>query len=156
LIGAGNAAIWTRQEEGRMAAKIPGAYRQFTSSHPRIGRAYEELGEALLAEGPLDRRTAELVKLGIAVGARLEGAVHAHVRRARDAGASDADVRHAVRLALITIGFPSMMSALSWAEDVLSSGARDAGAGRRSRVAEAAGRRGPGSHASRGRRSGPR
>jgi AhpD family alkylhydroperoxidase len=69
---------------------------------------------------PLDRKTVELVKLGIAVGGRLEGAVHAHVRRARDHGASPEEIRHAIRLALTTVGFPTMMSALSWANDVLA------------------------------------
>jgi len=102
-----------------MEKKLPSAYRQFASDHPRIIQAYEALGDATIGDGPLDRRTAELVKLGIAVGARLEGAVHAHVRRARDAGATADDIRHAIRLALTTIGFPSMMSALSWANDVL-------------------------------------
>jgi len=100
--------------------KLPSAYRRFAAAHPRIIEAYEALGDATLADGPLDRRTAELVKLGLAVGARLEGAVHAHVRRARDAGASADEIRHAIRLATTTLGFPSMMSALSWANDVLA------------------------------------
>ena len=103
-----------------MEKKLPSAYRRFGADHPRIIGAYEALGEATLGDGPLDRKTAELVKLGIAIGARLEGAVHAHVRRARDAGATADDIRHAIRLALTTIGFPSMMSALSWANDVLA------------------------------------
>jgi 4-carboxymuconolactone decarboxylase len=102
--------------------KLPGSYQRFADAHPRIIRAYEELGAVTLAEGPLDRRVAELVKLGIAVGARHEGAVHSHVRRAREAGASADDIRHAVRLALTTIGFPGMMAALSWANDVLERG----------------------------------
>src|SRR5919204_2189199 len=103
-----------------MEKKLPSAYRRFASDHPRIIQAYEALGDATLQDGPLDRRTAELVKLGIAIGARLEGAVHAHVRRARDAGATPEDIRHAIRLATTTVGFPTMMSALSWANDVLT------------------------------------
>jgi alkylhydroperoxidase/carboxymuconolactone decarboxylase family protein YurZ len=99
---------------------LPSAYRRFADEHPTIIEAYERLGEACLTEGPLDRRHAELVKLGIAVGARLEGAVHSHVRRASEAGASAAEIRHAIRLALTTIGFPGMMAALAWANDVLS------------------------------------
>jgi AhpD family alkylhydroperoxidase len=85
-------------------------------------RAYEELSAASLGEGPLDRRSAELVKLGIAVGARLEGAVHAHTRRALEAGATADEIRHAVRLAVTTLGFPSMMAALAWVNDVLTPG----------------------------------
>jgi len=102
-----------------MEKKLPSAYRRFGDAHPRVIQAYEALGDATLGDGPLDRRTAELVKIGIAVGARLEGAVHAHVRRAREAGASAEDIRHAIRLATTTVGFPTMMSALSWAEDIL-------------------------------------
>jgi alkylhydroperoxidase/carboxymuconolactone decarboxylase family protein YurZ len=102
-----------------MEKKLPSAYRRFADARPRIMKAYEELSAATLAEGPLDRKHAELVKLGIAVGARLEGATHSHVRRAQEAGASAEEIRHAVRLALTTIGFPSMMAALAWADDVL-------------------------------------
>jgi AhpD family alkylhydroperoxidase len=82
-------------------------------------RAYEEVSKATLTEGPLDRKQAELVKIGLAVGAKLEGAVHSHVRRALEAGVTPDEIRHAIRLALTTVGFPTMMAALSWANDVI-------------------------------------
>src|SRR5512132_170397 len=103
-----------------MEKKLPSAYRRFAEAHPKLTAAYEQLSQATLTEGPLDRKTAELVKIGIALGARLEGAVHSHVRRAREAGASADELRHAVRLALTTVGFPTMMAALGWVEDVLA------------------------------------
>lgn len=102
-----------------MPKNLPPAYRDFAARHPEVVRAYETLAGAVLAQGPLDRRTAELVKLGIAIGARLEGGVHAHVRRAMEAGASADELRHAARLALTTVGFPAMMAALTWVEDLL-------------------------------------
>ncbi len=102
-----------------MQGELPAAYRSFANAHPRVMEAYEQLGEACGASGPLDRKTTELVKLGLAVGARLEGAVHAHARRALGAGASPDEIRHAVRLAVTTVGFPTMMAALSWVDDVL-------------------------------------
>ena len=102
-----------------MEKKLPSAYRRFAGDHPRVIQAYEALGDATLGEGPLDRKVAELVKIGLAVGARLEGAVHSHVRRARDAGATPDEIRHAIRLATTTLGFPTMMAALAWANDVL-------------------------------------
>jgi len=107
-----------------MEKKLPGAYRRFAADQPRIASAYEALSDATLTEGPLDRRTAELVKIGIASGARLEGGVHSHVRRALEAGATPDQIRHAIRLALTTLGFPTMMTTLSWAEDILSPGDR--------------------------------
>jgi 4-carboxymuconolactone decarboxylase len=99
--------------------KLPGAYQRFSEAHPRLMLAYEEVSKATLTEGPLDRKQAELVKIGIAVGAKLEGAVHSHVRRALEAGVTPDEIRHAIRLALTTVGFPTMMAALSWANDVI-------------------------------------
>jgi 4-carboxymuconolactone decarboxylase len=98
---------------------IPSTHRRFREDYPEIARAYEELGEATQEWGPLDKKTRELVKLGVAVGNRHEGAVHSHTRRALDAGATPEEIRHAVVLALTTIGFPNMIAALSWVEDVL-------------------------------------
>lgn len=97
----------------------PEFYRRFIDRYPEVGEAYEELGEATKKVGPLDARTAELVKLGLAIGAWHEGAVHSHARRALDAGASPEEVRHVVLLATTTLGFPAMMAGLSWVEDVL-------------------------------------
>ena len=99
-------------------AKVPGWYNQQKKKYPEVFRAYEALGEACREAGPLDEKTAALVKLAIAVGTRHEGAVHSHTRRSLEAGASIAECRHVVLLSLTTIGFPSMMAALSWVEDV--------------------------------------
>jgi len=63
-----------------MEKKLPSAYRRFGDAQPRIMKAYEELSAATLADGPLDRKHAELVKIGITIGAGLEGATHSHVR----------------------------------------------------------------------------
>jgi AhpD family alkylhydroperoxidase len=87
--------------------------------YPEIAAAYEQLGQATQEWGPLDKKTRELVKLGIAAGSRQEGAVHSHARRALDAGATPEEVRHVVLLALTTTGFPATTAALTWVEDVL-------------------------------------
>ncbi len=99
--------------------KMPAAYRRFGRRFPEILDAYEKLGLACQSYARLDPKTRELVKLGIAVGAKLEGAVHSHTRRALEAGATPDEIRQAVLLALTTIGFPSMMAALTWVEDIL-------------------------------------
>lgn len=99
-------------------AKIPGWYEEQRRKYPKVLQAYESLGEASRQAGPLKGKEAALVKLAIAVGARLEGAVHSHVRRSLEAGATIDDCRHVVLLATTTIGFPAMMAAMSWVEDV--------------------------------------
>src|SRR5882724_1203336 len=99
--------------------KVPGWYQEQRRKYPKMFKAYEELGEACQGAGPLDEKTRALVKLALAVGAGLEGGVHSHTRRSMDAGASAEECRHVVVLGTTTIGFPAMMAALSWVEDVV-------------------------------------
>lgn len=101
-------------------AELPQWFRDFRTRYPEISAASDALGEAVTSAGPLDEKTRELVKLGIALGARLEGGAHSHVRRARSAGASADEIRHAALLAISTLGYPGAMAGLSWVEDVLA------------------------------------
>ena len=99
--------------------EVPKTHRRFQAVYPKVTAAYEQLGEATQEWGPLDKKARELVKLGIAVGNRHEGAVHSHARRALDSGVTPDEIRHAVLLSLTTIGFPNMIAAMTWVEDVL-------------------------------------
>lgn len=60
----------------------------------------------------------------MSLGARLEGATHAHVRKALDAGATADELRHVGLLGMTTIGFPSAVAALTWIEDILEEAPR--------------------------------
>ena len=98
---------------------LPARYLKFQKAYPKVFRAYAALGAAVQDIGPLPKKTRALAKLAIALGARMEGAVHSHTRRALEAGCTPREIRHVVLLATTTIGFPAMMSALSWVDDVL-------------------------------------
>lgn len=100
-------------------AKLPQAYTRFTRRFPKLAKFHEQLGEAAANAGPIDERTAHLVKPGMALAARSEGAVHSHVRRALAAGATAAQVRHVAALAVPTLGFPAAVAAFTWIEDVI-------------------------------------
>lgn len=100
-------------------SRLPKSFTRFIEKFPEIGKSYSELGQAVSKAGPLDAKTRELVKIGIAIAAGLEGGTHSHVRKAVEAGASADEIRHAAILALTTCGFPAMMKGLSWVEDVL-------------------------------------
>lgn len=100
--------------------KLPGRYLWFQKTYPDVFQAYDALGTATQEAGPLPPKTRALVKLALAAGARMEGAVHSHTRRALEAGCAPDEIRHAVLLATTTIGFPSTMSTMSWVDDVLS------------------------------------
>ena len=97
---------------------VPKRFKQFTEDYPEVAAAYEALGSSVHSAGPLDNKTRALIKLGISTGARLEGAVHSHARKALEAGATREEMKHAVLLAMPTIGLPSTMAALTWIDDV--------------------------------------
>jgi alkylhydroperoxidase/carboxymuconolactone decarboxylase family protein YurZ len=100
----------------KKTSRPPAAHQDFVRRFPRLGRAWDLVNEEGGA-GPLDARTQRLVKLAIAVGALREGAVHSGVRKARDAGASLAEMEQVVALAASTIGFPAAVAAWSWVRE---------------------------------------
>ena len=69
--------------------------------------------------GPVSDKVRQLVQLAAAAAIRSEGAVHSHVRRAVEAGANADEIRHVIMLLTSTIGFPTVMAAMTWADDVL-------------------------------------
>ncbi|WP_370280598.1 carboxymuconolactone decarboxylase family protein [Pontibacterium sp.] len=101
---------------------LPSTYRRIRNKYPRMAKAIDELGSAVRQEGPIDLKNAELIKLAAAASMHSEGAVHSHARQARAAGASTDEIHHAIILLTSTIGFPAVMAALSWIDDVIDHG----------------------------------
>lgn len=99
--------------------KLPEHYLFEKKTHQAFINAVEDLGTVLRQQGPLDEKTANLIQLAAAVAIRSEGAVHSHIRRATDSGASADEVYHAIVLLTGTVGFPTVSAALSWAGDVM-------------------------------------
>jgi AhpD family alkylhydroperoxidase len=81
--------------------------------------AVEQLGQAAADAGPLDEKVKHLVQIGAAAVMHSEGAVHSHTRRALQTGASAEEIHHALLLLTSTIGFPTVVAALTWADDVI-------------------------------------
>jgi 4-carboxymuconolactone decarboxylase len=105
-------------------------YQLMKRRYPEVMDAVETLGLAATSAGPLEEKTKHLVQLGAAAAIGSEGAVHSHARRALQAGATPDEVQHALILLVSTIGFPSVVAAMSWIDDVLEP-ARKGAAGRR-------------------------
>lgn len=102
-------------------AKVPVKHYQLMKrEYPELMKAVEALGLAATSAGPLEEKTKHLVQLAAAAALGSEGAVHSHTRRALQAGASAEEVRHTLLLLVSTIGFPSMVAAMSWIDDVLT------------------------------------
>ncbi|MBM4016572.1 MAG: carboxymuconolactone decarboxylase family protein [Planctomycetes bacterium] len=108
----------------RRLKKAPPAYQLFVKRFPGLGRAWEQLGDAGAAAGPLDARTQRLIKLALAIGSRQEGAVHSGVRKALAAGATAAELEQVVALAASLIGLPATVAAFCQVrEELLKEGA---------------------------------
>lgn len=102
-----------------MKKDAPSTYESFLRRYPALGEGWDAIRRAEEASGPLDRKSRRLVKLGVAIGAHREGAVHSAVRKARDAGASTGEIFQVVALAASTIGLPSAVAAYTWLRDLL-------------------------------------
>lgn len=91
----------------------PKPYEDFVKLYPRLGEAWEAIHEAG-DDGPLDVKTVRLVKLGIAIGAMREGAIHSSVRKALAMGVTKAEIEQIIALAAGTLGLPSTVAVYTW------------------------------------------
>lgn len=103
----------------KKVASLPAGAGALERRYPDVWQSFAELGERTAEAGPLGARERRLVKLAFAAGAGLEGAVHSHTRRALAEGLSAAELRHAVLLAVPTLGLATAVRAMTWMDDVL-------------------------------------
>jgi alkylhydroperoxidase/carboxymuconolactone decarboxylase family protein YurZ len=100
-------------------SELPAIVQGFIKQHPDVWEAYNKLGQSAAEAGPLDKKAERLVKLAIAVGGGLEGAVRSHTRRGIASGLSPEELQHVALLGITTVGWPSAIAALSWIHDEL-------------------------------------
>jgi alkylhydroperoxidase/carboxymuconolactone decarboxylase family protein YurZ len=100
--------------------QLPEVVEEFARRYLGVWEAYNQLGHVTAAAGPLDERTQRLVKLALAVGAGLRGAVRSHTRRGLAAGLSRAEIEQVALLAVTTTGWPSAFAAFSWLSEVFA------------------------------------
>ena len=98
--------------------KPPETHDDFVQAFPELAQAWEIVGSAG-KKGPLDERTARLIKLAVAVGCQQEGAVHASVRKGLAMGITREELEQVVALAAGTLGFPRAVAAYTWMKDLL-------------------------------------
>lgn len=82
----------------KLHKEIPGPMAGFASLH-----------KGALADGALERKSKELIALGIAVAARCDGCVAYHVHDAIKAGASRQEITEAIGVAILMGGGPAMV-----------------------------------------------
>lgn len=66
-----------------MKDQPPKHFTTFMENYPEVGDAYSKLGSAVRAAGPLDEKTAALIKVAISGGARIQGGFHSHCTKSQ-------------------------------------------------------------------------
>ncbi len=105
--------------------KGPKHYQKLCQRFPEVMTAIENLGTTVRGAGPLDKKTSELIQLGVAASAQSVGSVHSHCRRALQAGATEEELQHTLLLLVSTIGFPKVAAALAWTEEIIQESKKD-------------------------------
>jgi 4-carboxymuconolactone decarboxylase len=89
-------------------------YTLFKKDFPDINAGHEALGEKIHREsGPLPEKSRWLIKIAISGASRHHLALETHIRKAREAGATEEEIKHALLLLIQTVGFPTFMEAYS-------------------------------------------
>ena len=99
---------------------LPKVYEKFTTRYREVFKDFQQLGKICRDSGPLEKKCQDLANLGIAIGANSRGAVMSQTRKALDSSASKEEISHVVLLSLTTIGFPKMIAAMGWVDEVLN------------------------------------
>jgi AhpD family alkylhydroperoxidase len=105
-----------------MKSKPPKRYLRLKTAQPEFVAAWEAISKAVRETGPLPPKTGHLIQLAASAAVRSEGAVHSHTRRLVELKATPEEIRQAVMLTAATIGFPAVMAALTWVDDILDKG----------------------------------
>ena len=98
---------------------LPDIYLSVRDRFPEVVSALGDVARAAEQAGPLDERTRRLVKLAAAIGAQAQGAVRSNARKALGAGASPEEIRQVAALCVTTCGFPAVVAAMGWIDDIV-------------------------------------
>lgn len=89
------------------AASIP----ELRNEIPDLFDKFATFSKASVSDGALDRKTKELIALAIGVARRCDGCIGAHVKAAREAGATRAELAEALAVVIAMNGGPGLIYA---------------------------------------------
>ena len=84
----------------------------FRQEFPELYVKHEALGAEIHENGgPLPEKVRRLIKIGISAATQHNSSLETHIIKAREAGAAEAEIKHALLLVIQTAGFPMFMEA---------------------------------------------
>ena len=89
-------------------------FTEFKEDFPKIYSDHEALGRKIHEKsGPLPEKVRWLIKIAISAASCHLRALETHIVKAREAGVTDEEVKHALLMLIQTAGFPAFMEAYS-------------------------------------------
>jgi AhpD family alkylhydroperoxidase len=85
--------------------------RNLRTGAPEVMKAFASIAQSALAPKALDRKTKELIAVGISVAVRCDDCIGFHVKAAIEQGASLEEVMEALAMAIYMGAGPSVMYA---------------------------------------------
>ena len=92
-----------------LTGDINQALGEIRKGAPEVLQAFHSLSQAATCDGALNKKTKELIALGIAITVRCDGCIAFHVHDALAAGASRAEITECIGVAILMGGGPSVM-----------------------------------------------
>lgn len=87
-------------------------FTEFKEEFPHVYADHETLGKEIHENaGPLPERSRWLIKIAISAASHRLVALETHMLKAREAGATDEEIKHALLMLITTTGFPTFMEA---------------------------------------------
>jgi len=89
-------------------------FRKFKEEFPKVNSVNEALGNEIHERsGPLTEKLRWLIKIAISGASHHTIALETHIIKAKEAGATDDEIKHVLLLLIQTTGFPTFMEAYS-------------------------------------------
>jgi AhpD family alkylhydroperoxidase len=85
--------------------------RNLRAGAPEVMKEFAGIAQAALAPKALDRKTKELIAIGISVAARCDDCIGFHVKAAIEQGASQEEIAEVLAMAIYMGAGPSVMYA---------------------------------------------
>jgi AhpD family alkylhydroperoxidase len=89
-------------------------FATFKKEFPAVNEGHETLGKIIHEQaGPLSEKMRWLIKVAVSGASGHKLSLETHIAKAREAGATEDEIRHVLLLIIQTTGFPMFMEAYS-------------------------------------------
>jgi len=89
-------------------------FTAFKKDFPAVNKGHDALGKIIHEKsGPLPEKVRWLIKVAVSGASCHKISLETHIAKAREAGATEDEIKHALLLIIQTTGFPTFMEAYS-------------------------------------------